>query len=117
MRGEPESVRRSVGVNIAKKFGRSATLVPADAETNDVAIPVPHREFRHLARSLGSKMAHRVKNPQQRDSEVTLATQARTLQPLEDRGKVEPPPQAHADRNVHFCMKHVLRLEPLHHAV
>ena len=65
MRGEPETMFAGIGVWVAKKFWRRATLVTADTKPNDVAVVIAHRKFCYLPRFRRSKLPHRIKNPEQ----------------------------------------------------
>src|SRR5579863_10032156 len=107
MSGQPQLMVRRVGIDFAKQLRRCLGLVTADSESHDAAIFVTNREFGHTLSFLRPKLTHRVKNPQQGDSEVPFATLPPPLQAFEYRGKVLLAPQVHAYRNVDLRVQYV----------
>src|SRR5215467_8096617 len=70
---EPQPMLAGVGVNLAKQLRRRPAFVSADAKAHHVAILMFDCQFRHVLSLDGTKLPHRIENPQQRDLELLLA--------------------------------------------
>src|SRR5579863_1208691 len=117
MRRKPKAIGRGVGKHVAKQFRSGLALVAADAKSDHARVLKPRRQLGHLLCLLRAKLAHRIKDPEQRNAEVALTTFPAALQANKDRIKVLLAPQAHSHRDVHFGVQHILRLKFLHQPI
>src|SRR5579864_6441034 len=102
MRCQAQAMIGGVCVDAAEEFRRSLDFVAADADSNDVAIPVTRSEFKNFLRFLDSEVARRIENPQQRYAEIAGAACPPALQSFEDGGEILLAIKANADRDVHL---------------
>src|SRR5438477_3095771 len=84
MRRQSQSVIGSIRVDAAEKFRRSLDFVAANADSDDVPIPVASCEFEDSLCLLDSEVACGVENPQQRYAEIACAAGPSAVQAFED---------------------------------
>ena len=117
VRGQAQALVGGIGVDAAEKFRRGLQFVAANADTDDMAVPVASGEFENFLRFLDSEVAGGVEDPKQRNAEIARAAGAAALQTLEDGGEILLAEKADADGNVDLGVQHVLFFQPLHQTV
>ena len=117
VRRKPKAILCGVGEHIAKQFRSGLPLVSADAESDHARTLKPHAQLGHLLCLICAKLAHGIKNPEQRNAEVAFPAFPAAFQSSEDRLEILLPPQAHSDRDVHFGVQHILRFELFHQSI
>src|SRR5712691_6691553 len=116
---EPQSALAAATVDLAKKLRRAAALIAANAKANDTRalLTAAHSLFHHALCSIRPEVAHRVKDPEQRDAEIFLSTHAPGLDAAKNFAELLSAPVHHAYTHIHFRVQHVLRAQALHHAI
>src|ERR1700689_4861672 len=80
---QSQTILRGISIDVAKQFRSGFGFVSADAQSHNSPRLVANREFGNALRLLRSELAHRIKDPQQRDSKVPLSTLPSALQAFE----------------------------------
>src|SRR5580692_4357447 len=85
--GEAKTCPSGLRIQLAKWFGASHPLVPAQTDSDDRGIRGP--EFcgltKHALRFIDSEMADGIEDPIKRQAQFPLSTHSGAFQPLEDR--------------------------------
>src|SRR5579863_7939789 len=102
-----EAVVEGVVVDAAKKFGRTFLFVAANADADHVTLAVEHGEFENSLRLFDAEVAGRVKNPEQRDTEIAGAAGASAFEGIEDGGEILLAAQANTDGNINLGVENV----------
>src|SRR6185369_13100083 len=102
MRGQAKTVFLGVSVGTAKQIRRTFFLVASNANADNISITVANCIFKSCSCRFRPKLAHRIENPQQRNSKVALATFTASLQSFEDGVEIQFAPYAHTHRDVNF---------------
>src|SRR6266705_3510606 len=117
MSGKPQSVIRRVSVGVTKDLRRRFLLVAADSDAHHVAVAVAQSKFEHITCRFRAKLAHSVKNPEHRNSEVTFCAFSSAFEPFENRGEIEFAPEAYTDGDIDLCVQSIFCLYTLHQTV
>ncbi len=92
--------------------GPARPLVATKSDADDAVARLSQfkRFIQNSLCGIDPEMAHGVEDPIERYAEIALAALAATLQAFKQRSKLASAPMNHANRDIHFCMNHVLRM-------
>src|SRR6266576_4575009 len=117
MRSQAKIMLSAVGIDAAEKLGRGLEFVATDAKPNNVSFLVLNCEVRHALRFGGSELTDRIEYPQQRDTEIALASRPTAFQAFEDAGEVLLAVETDPDRDVDLGVQDVFCLQAFHEAI
>ena len=111
MRGQAETGLSRLLKQLAEGFRAGTALVSANANAHNAGRPLP--QFRCLAKDAGrllrTKMADRVEDPVEGDTELAFGAHAGRFHPMKKRFELDAPPVVdNAHRNVRLGVHHSL---------
>ena len=116
--GQTQPVFGAIRIYFAEQLRTGLALVAADPESHHVSILILDRQFGDPLRFSGSELPHRIEDPQQRHAEIARALGSRPRsRPSKIAAKFCFRYRHTPDRDVDLGVKHILCLEPLHHAI
>src|SRR6185437_177340 len=92
-----ESMLRGVVVKSAERFCRPATLIASNAHSYHIFFCMLCSQFKDRLCGIDAEMTHRVKDPQNRHTNIAHASHASAFDALKQRLKLLFSPVNHAD--------------------
>src|SRR5437762_6467589 len=104
-------------VELFEQLRCCAAFVAADSNSHNVAILQLNCLLEYRCCSFNPKVEDRVKDPEQRNSEVALAASASSFEALKNRVEILLTPLNHSYRDIHLRMQHILGMQAIHKLV
>src|SRR5215469_6264706 len=106
MRRQPQSVAFGIAIDAAEQLRRSLFLISTDAHANHVPALVTDSQLEHFLGLFHAEVAGRVKDPEQRYSEIPRSPRSPAFQGLKNGVEILFAIQTDSHRDVYLGMQH-----------